>query len=264
MGVCLAQGDHAKRQKVAVWKRSRNRQFHVFIIRGQAFFLAASRPTLRQDMREASRHPKIGPSTTGMAVLGGSFNPPHRTHITLAREALARLPINQLRAIPSGDHPHKRGGDMAPAPNRLEMTRLAFSQMPGVHVDDRELHRSGPSYTVDTLAELAEEAPGAQIFFLIGSDNLPLLPSWHQHHRLLQLATVVTFPRKGYPITADSLLGLDLTPTERESLLTNMLDLPADEVSASDLRARWRNGERSLAELPATVTDSLLQHDLYR
>ena len=144
------------------------------------------------------------------------------------------------------------------------MTRLAFSQMPGVHVDDRELHRSGPSYTVDTLAELAEEAPGAQIFFLIGSDNLPLLPSWHQHHRLLQLATVVTFPRKGYPITADSLLGLDLTPTERESLLTNMLDLPADEVSASDLRARWRNGERSLAELPATVTDYLLQHDLYR
>lgn len=264
MGVCLAQGDHAKRQKVAVWKRSRNRQFHVLTIQGQAFSLPASRPTLRRDMRQASSHPNIEPSTEGMAVLGGSFNPPHRTHITLAREALARLPIHQLRAIPSGDHPHKRGGDMAPAPDRLEMTRLAFGQMPGVVVDDRELHRSGPSFTVDTLAELAEEAPDSQIFFLIGSDNLPLLPTWHQHHRLLQLATVVTFPRKGYPITADSLAGLDLTATERESLLTNMLDVPADDLSASDLRARWRNGERSLAELPATVTEYILQHDLYR
>jgi nicotinate-nucleotide adenylyltransferase len=203
-------------------------------------------------------------SPRGTAVLGGSFNPPHRTHVTLAEQALARLPIHELRAIPSGDHPHKQGRDMAPAPNRCAMASLAFANLPHVVVDDRELHRSGPSFTVDTLAELAAEAPGTPLFFLIGSDNLRLLPTWHQHHRLLELATVVTFPRQGYPILASDLEGLDLSAAERASLLANVLDIPADDVSASDLRTRWRAGERNPAELPEAVADYLARHDLYR
>ena len=215
-------------------------------------------------MRPVENTPKIDDSPRGTAVLGGSFNPPHRTHLTLAREALARLPIHELRAIPSGDHPHKRGRDMAPAPDRCEMTRLAFADIPSVTVDERELHRSGPSFTVDTLAELAAEAPDTPLFFLIGSDNLLLLPTWHQYHRLLELATVVTFPRKGYPILASDLAKLDLTTTEQESLLANVLDLPADDVAASDLRDRWRAGERNPPELPHAVADYLARHELYR
>lgn len=214
-------------------------------------------------MQPAVSTSKSGHSPRGTAVLGGSFNPPHRTHVTLVEQALARLPIHELRAIPSGDHPHKRGRDMAPAPDRCAMARLAFANLDHVVVDDRELHRSGPSFTVDTLAELAAEAPGTPLFFLIGSDNLCLLPTWHQHHRVLELATVVTFPRKGYPIVTSDLEGLDLTTAERDSLLANVLDIPADDVAASDLRARWRAGERDLAELPTAVADYLLRHNLY-
>lgn len=215
-------------------------------------------------MQPASHTSKSDHSPRGTAVLGGSFNPPHRTHVILAREALLRLPIHELRAIPSGDHPHKRGRDMASAPHRVAMTRLAFEKMPQVVVDDRELHRRGPSFTVDTLAELAAEAPGEPLFFLIGSDNLPLLPTWHQHHRLLELATVVTFPRKGYPIVASDLEELDLSATERDSLLSNVLDIPADDVAASDLRTRWRSGERTSAELPPAVADYIERFGLYR
>lgn len=215
-------------------------------------------------MAAAPDSTKTDDSPRGTAVLGGSFNPPHRTHVTLAREALLRLPIHELRAIPAGDHPHKRDRDMATAEHRCAMARLAFSELPGVVVDDRELHREGPSFTVDTLAELAAEAPENALFFLIGSDNLPLLPTWHEHHRLLELATVVTFPRKGYPIEAGLLEGLDLTAAERRSLLANVLEIPPDDIAASDIRDRWRSGDRDLPELPSAVADYLQRHDVYR
>jgi nicotinate-nucleotide adenylyltransferase len=205
-----------------------------------------------------------GVSPEGMAILGGSFNPPHRSHLAIAKNALTALPIKNLRAIPSGDHPHKLGRDMASAEHRLAMTRLAFAELPEVLVDDRELRREGPSFTVDTLEELAAEDPATPLFFLIGSDNLPLLPTWHKHHRLLDLATVVTFPRLGYPVREQDLRSLDLDEKERTGLLANVLDMPADAVSASDLRARWRKGERSPIELPVAVAAYLQQHKLYR
>lgn len=200
----------------------------------------------------------------GIAVLGGSFNPPHRTHVTLARHALASLPIHELRVIPAGDHPHKGDQDMASARHRLEMARLAFAQIPGVTVDDRELRRSGLSFTTETLEQLAQESPQTRLFFLIGSDNLPLLPSWHLHHRLLEIATVVTFPRRGYTVRPQDLDGLDLSLAEREALLQNQLELPADDVSASDIRARWRRGARPISELPDAVAAYMEANDLYR
>jgi nicotinate-nucleotide adenylyltransferase len=205
---------------------------------------------------------ETGPRT-GIAVLGGSFNPPHRSHVRLVREALASLPIGEVRVIPAGNHAHKQHRDMAPAEDRLAMCRLCFADIPGVVVDDRELRRAGPSFTVDTLAELAAEQPGQALFFLIGSDNLPLLPTWWEHHRLLRLATVVTFPRLGHPIVPAQLEGLDLNPEERRMLLAHVLTMPADGTAASTLRDRWRHGERHLPELPAPVARYLTDHQIY-
>lgn len=199
----------------------------------------------------------------GLAVLGGSFNPPHRTHLRLCRTALQELPVAEVRVIPAGDHPHKRGGDLAPAADRLAMCRLAFAELPRVVVDDRELRRRGPSFTVDTLAEFAAEVPGRRLYFLIGGDNLPLLPTWHDHHRLLALATVVTMPRAGHACDAASLAALDLTAAERAALQAHVLTADADAVAASELRRRWRAGERDLAEIPAAVRDYMARHRLY-
>ena len=198
-----------------------------------------------------------------LAILGGAFNPPHSTHRRLVRAALEQLPVTQVLVLPSGDHPHKRGTDIAPAADRLAMARLCFADLPAAVVDDRELRRSGPSFTVDTLQELADEATDRQLWFLIGSDNLPLLPTWHQHHRLLALASVATFPRAGYEVAATDLDGLDLTPAQRESLLANRLELEPDAVSATDLRARLRRGQRHLPELEDSVEAYILEHHLY-
>ena len=208
--------------------------------------------------------PPPAAAAAGLGVFGGSFNPPHSTHVRLARAALQQLPIRELRVIPAGDHPHKRDRDMAPAADRLAMCRLAFADLPGVVVDDRELRRRGPSFTVDTLAELAQEAPGRPLYFLIGSDNLPLLPTWRQPERLLALCTVVTYPRLGHPIDPATLRALPLPAAAIERLLGAVLAVPADAVAASDLRRRWRAGERDLPELSPAVRDYLQAHALYR
>ena len=197
-------------------------------------------------------------------MLGGSFDPPHESHLRIARQALDQLPVKRLLVIPSGDHPHKNGAEMADAAHRVAMARLAFAGLEGVSVDDRELHREGPSFTVDTLAELRQEHPGKELFFLIGSDNLPLLPTWHQHHRMLELATVVTWPRQGYPIDPSQLRGLDLSEREQAALLAHALRLPADDVSATELRAALRAGDGRPAALPTAVADYAAAHGLYR
>lgn len=200
---------------------------------------------------------------TGLAVFGGAFNPPHATHRRIAAAALAHLPIAELRIVPAGDHPHKRGGDLAPAAERLELCRRAFAGIAGAVVDDRELRRAGPSFTVDTLAELTREFPGRALWFVLGADNLRLLPTWHDHHRLLALAAIATFPRLGVPDDEAALAGLDLSPAERRTLLQNRLPLVPDATAARDLRARLCRGERGLAELPPGVEDHILAHHLY-
>lgn len=200
----------------------------------------------------------------GIAVLGGAFNPPHRTHQRLVEAALRTLPVDEVRVIPAGDHPHKLDAGMAPAAERLAMCRLCFAGMPGAVVDDREVRRPGRSYTVDTLRELAAEQPGRRLWFLIGSDNLPLLPTWRDHHGILRLCTIVTYPRLGHPIGPERLAGLDLTTEERDRLLAHVLDLPADATSATAIRDRWRAGERDLPELPPAVARFVAEHGLYR
>lgn len=205
----------------------------------------------------------MNPGGPGLCLFGGSFNPPHQTHRRIAAAALLQLPVSALRVLPAGDHPHKQDRDMAPAAHRLAMARLLFASLQGVEVDDRELRRPGPSFTVDTLQEIRAEQPARPLFLLIGSDNLPLLPTWRHHHRLLELATVATYPRRGHAVTAEVLAALDLTAPERDDLLRHVLVTEPDDVSATALRAALRQGRRDLPELGAEVEDYIRRHHLY-
>ncbi|MFN6146637.1 MAG: nicotinate (nicotinamide) nucleotide adenylyltransferase [Planctomycetota bacterium] len=211
----------------------------------------------------ASEHAASARPHQGLGVFGGSFNPPHASHRRLCAAALAGLPIARLLVMPSGDHPLKRNQDMAPAADRLAMCRLAFGDLPGVAIDDREVRRPGPSFTVDTLAELRAEHPGAPLYLLVGSDNLRILGLWREPARILELATLVTYPRAGHPVDAATLATLPVPADARDRIAAHVLDLPADAVAASDLRARWRRGERDLPELTPAVRDYIAAHGLY-
>ncbi|MGE3175150.1 MAG: nicotinate (nicotinamide) nucleotide adenylyltransferase [Planctomycetota bacterium] len=199
----------------------------------------------------------------GLGLFGGAFNPPHRTHRRIAEAALQQLPVSELRVLPAGDHPHKRDGDVAPAADRLAMCELAFAGLPGVVVDDRELRRPGRSYTVTTLEEFAAAQPGRPLWFVIGADNLPLLPTWFRHHRLLELARIATFPRLGCEVDETHLQDLDLTAAERHHLLAHRLHMQPDAVAAADLRRRLQVGERNLPELLPAVEARIRTAHLY-
>lgn len=187
----------------------------------------------------------------GIAVFGGAFDPPHRTHVRIARAALEQLPVAELLVVPAGDHPWKTGAT-APGPERLELCRIAFRDVARAQVDDREVVRGGASFTVDTLEQLALAHPGRELWLVIGSDNLPTFHLWRNAERILQLAHLAVFPREGTPVPASG----GIRPA-------HVLAVQPDAVNATALRERLGRGERCLAELDPLVEQRVLARHLY-
>ena len=122
-----------------------------------------------------------------IGIFGGTFDPIHYGHLRTAFEMLQALQLTEIRFFPSGDPPH-RGETYADAVSRAEMVRVAIMQQPGFTIDDRELRRDGPSYTIDTLAELREELPGHSLSLIVGMDAFLGLETWHRWDEILGLA----------------------------------------------------------------------------
>ena len=132
--------------------------------------------------------------TPRIGVFGGAFDPPHAAHVALVHAAISELKLDQLRVIPTGNAWHK-ARPLSPAHHRLAMARLAFGDLPGVVVDDRETQRDGPSYTVDTLRELKAQWPDAELFLFLGEDQARALPTWRSWQQVLQLAIIYVAER---------------------------------------------------------------------
>jgi nicotinate-nucleotide adenylyltransferase len=198
---------------------------------------------------------------SGLALFGGSFNPPHQTHRRILQTALGQLDPTEIRVIPAGLHPHKLGGEMASAEHRLQMCHLAFDDLDRVRVVDLEVQRSGPSYTVDTLDEIRSQLDADQpLYYLIGSDNLRLLPTWRHPERILALSTLVTFPRLNVPV---DFAGLGLDPRRRTVLARHVLGMEADSTSSSEIRERVCGGISPIDELHPAVEEYIREHHLY-
>lgn len=132
-----------------------------------------------------------------MGIFGGTFDPIHYGHLRTAFELLHALELGQVRFMPCGQPPH-REQPVAPGRARLAMVQAACAGQAGFLVDDRELRRQGPSYTVDTLAGLRSEFPHRPLCLLVGMDAFLGLPRWHEWRRILQLAHLVVAKRPGW------------------------------------------------------------------
>jgi nicotinate-nucleotide adenylyltransferase len=195
-------------------------------------------------------------------LFGGAFNPPHRSHHRVLRHAQTALPVSDTIILPTGRHPLKESTDLAPDAARMEFCKIAFQDLPDIRISDFDLLRPGPAYTVDTLSEMQSRFPGRTLFWLLGADNLRSLDQWHQHHQLITTATLVTFPRAGYQITRSELNTLNLSDHEMDTLLAHVLDVEADAVSATSIRAAIARGERP-PEVDPAVMDRILELGLY-
>ncbi len=137
-----------------------------------------------------------------VALLGGTFDPVHYGHLRFADDARRALHLSEVRLVPARDPPH-RAGPAASAADRLAMLRLGAAQFPGLAIDERELARSGKSYTVLTLEELRREDPARPLLLLVGADAFRGLPTWHRWREIFALAHVVVVARPGVALAAD-------------------------------------------------------------
>lgn len=190
-----------------------------------------------------------------IGVFGGAFDPPHRAHVALACAALEQLALDELRILPTGDAWHKSRA-LSPPAQRLAMAHLAFDGLPGAVIDERELRRAGPSYTVDTLAALAAECPGAEFFLLMGGDQWSAFATWHRWQDIARLARLCVLGRPGSARPVQT--GLP----EPIELHAPPLDLSATAVREGLVSARL--GEAELARLlPEAVARYISAHGLY-
>ena len=131
-----------------------------------------------------------------IGIFGGSFNPPHRGHLLAAAEFQRRLGLDRVILMPAALPPHKALAAGSPdAHTRLELTRLAAQDLPFAEVSDLELHRSGASYTADTLEELHRQYPNDHLWFLMGTDMLLTFAQWHAPERIAKLASLAVAHR---------------------------------------------------------------------
>jgi len=193
---------------------------------------------------------------------GGSFNPLHHGHLLVARAVAEAKGFDQVVLIPSAQPPHKPGSaDMAAAEDRLTMCRLAVESSPGsshlFQVNDLELRRHGPSYTIDTARSLTRQGWG-KIHWLIGADTLPLLPTWHEPQALLREVEFVVVARPG------SEIDWDRVPPEYRHLRQNCVAAPQIDISATEIRRRTAAGKPIDFLTPEPVVRHILDKGLYR
>lgn len=199
--------------------------------------------------------------TRRIGVFGGAFDPPHNAHVALARAALEQFELDALYIIPTGQAWHKRRELSAPE-HRLAMTRLAFESMPRIVVDDRELKRTGPTFTIDTLQALQADNPQAQLYLFIGADQFTAFKQWHKWQEILELAIICIADRAQSTLAQTQ---FDAYALHNHRFFT--LKLPLMPVSATQVRQSMASGVATAEEVaklvPEPVARYISLHQLY-
>jgi nicotinate-nucleotide adenylyltransferase len=212
-----------------------------------------------------------------VGIVGGTFDPIHAGHLSMAREAQRQLGLERVLLIPAGT-PWQRTPE-ASAADRLAMARLAVGTAGAMTVDDREVRRKRPTYTLETLQELrAELGSDPTLWLILGADAFLNLPTWHRWEELFQYAHIAVACRPGYDLQSK-----EMAPALRERLSGRLgtdpkmgsvpnrpippialLDIPLLDISSTGVRNALRHRQPVGDLLPASVLDYIESHQLYR
>lgn len=185
--------------------------------------------------------------------MGGSFDPIHLGHLRAAENAREALSLDLVLFVPAAEPPHKPSFRLSPASDRLAMVTLAVAGNPWFRASDLELQRSGPSYTVDTLAELTRTRGQDELFLIVGSDTLGEMASWREPERIFGLSKIAVAERP----------GAEAVPPPLPSARVVRVAGPGLFLSASEVRRRVRAGLSIRYLLPDTVAAYIATHGLY-
>lgn len=208
-----------------------------------------------------------------VAIMGGTFDPIHNGHLRTAVDIVDRFHFTELRLVPCFMPVHKSHPSIT-ASQRLDMVSLAVQQHPNLLVDKREIQRTGPSYSIDTLIELRNElGPEAAITMVVGMDSFLSLPKWHQWQRILNYAHILVVSRPGWhpefgielrdlleKSRAQSAAELQSAPAGK----IHMETLTALEISSSLIRSLCEQNKSIAYLLPESVQAYIDQHTLYQ
>jgi nicotinate-nucleotide adenylyltransferase len=187
---------------------------------------------------------------------GGTFNPIHHGHLLCARVVCEAIGAEKIVLFPNGNPAYKTG-ELARGADRLEMCRLATLGDPLFEIDDREVRRAGPTFTIDTVREL-RQIGFEKVSWLIGADMLNMLPKWHRAAELLTEVRFLIMARPGTPMAWDTL------PAEYQALRANVITVPQIDISSTDIRRRSAAGLPIDYLCPPAVCRYITDHQLYQ
>jgi nicotinate-nucleotide adenylyltransferase len=206
-----------------------------------------------------------------MGIFGGTFDPIHYGHLRTAFELLQLLRVPEVRFMPAGNPPH-RERTVASNALRLRMVEVAVTGQPGFTVDDRELRKTGPSYSVETLTELRAEHPRRPLCLVVGMDAFLGLPKWHRWRDLLELGHLVVAHRPGWRAPDTGTLG-ELLAARATSQVSDLHDslggriyihaVTQLEISSTEVRALIAAGRDPRFLMPDGVRDIILDTGCY-
>ena len=193
-----------------------------------------------------------------IGMFGGAFDPPHLAHRALAEAALEQLQLDELHVLPTGQAWHKTR-PLTAAAHRLAMSRLAFEGLARVLLDEREIRRAGPSYTLDTLRELHAEQPQAELYLVMGKDQADVLPTWRHWEQIVQLAIICVADR-------DVLTGQEtrFVPPPEMAGRFRKIHMPAMDISATGIRARVASRQGIAPLVSPAVARYIEDNSLYQ
>jgi len=201
---------------------------------------------------------QAGPSRP-IGLLGGTFNPVHEGHLSIAREAMRLFELSAVWFIPCSIPPHKPTSQLAANEDRLAMLRLAIADEPRFQALPIEFDRPGTSYSLDTIRTIQEQHPDQSFVFIIGADTLPELHTWHKPLEILKRIRMVSLARPGFVPEADS---LNLPAPWPDRLLADLRAGAPLEVASRDIRDRLSTGQ-PVPLVPEPVIRYIQEHHLY-
>jgi nicotinate-nucleotide adenylyltransferase len=195
-------------------------------------------------------HKRIPGHIERVGLFGGTFDPIHLGHLILAEAAMEELDLDRIIFIPAGLSPFKtERPPMASNNDRLFMLKSAIANESRFSIDERELSRTGPSYTVETVREMLDDHPGVRFIYLIGADNLKDLQKWHQIDELRNLVDFAVLGRGTFP---------------EESACDFPVVCRRIDLSSTEIRKRLAAGLSIRFMVPGAVYDFLMHHNPYR
>jgi nicotinate-nucleotide adenylyltransferase len=192
--------------------------------------------------------------TNRVGIMGGTFDPIHHGHLVAASEVATLFGLDEVIFVPTGEPWQKSERRVSPAEHRYLMTVIATASNPRFWVSRVDIDRAGPTYTIDTIRDIGEQRPDADLYFITGADALAQILSWKDAEDALKLATFVGVTRPGYDLSDEHL--------PRDSV--TLLDVPAMAISSSDCRARVAAGRPVWYLVPDGVVQYISKHRLYR